>query len=238
MPIFNPGFGDGMRIISGGTTDGSSQALHPGSARRTVRRSIPDFTFSPPGNWIGSVGNGDEQPAEALDADARAYLEKLQAIKEKEREEAARIALIPMKITITEENRDGGIVYNVEAKRGESIYNGWRTTNKLDAIRMFASFKKDHAVGITRDAFEERAQGIHRVDLRGNRISARIRSDRPRRIDRRARRPVDDVVGEEGLTININAEELDKQPVTASTSFREEWSEIELDSGFDDEDED
>lgn len=117
----------------------------------------------------------------------------------------------PYKISLlkdTERYEGEGEVYPfvVKLTRGGERVESYGFWSEEDAIDLFNRWREDYKESLVHKTFGRVAEGVFKVNLLGENVDRRL--ERPRnRIDRRAIRPEEDVIAEEGLSLDINPNE-------------------------------
>lgn len=177
-------------------------------ARQRMQFQVPDpFRVGTARNTI-TPGNGVGTPAEQI------------ARQERETQ--------PYKISILRdvERYDGeGEVFPfvVKLTRGGESVESYGYYNEDDAVEQFDRWREDYKESLVHKTFGRVAEGMFKVNLLGENVDRRL--ERPRnRIDRRAIRPEEDVIAEEGLSLDINPNEPEPVADTVAGTARRPFS--------------
>lgn len=173
-----------------------------------------DFQFMP--MTVPAIADGEVMMEVEDDADPelRAEIERARAREAEHRAERERIAALPVTITMTLENtHDQRPFYRVLVKRGEQVIDEYSERREEQALALYNRVVQDYEADVTLRAFSRMENGDRALDLRGEVLVRRQARGRIR-IDRRARRPEEDVVREDDLVLNIPLD-IPEEPVMA-----------------------
>lgn len=142
----------------------------------------------------------------------------------REREEEKKIAALPIKVIMTKEVIDGVTRYRVSVYRGIDVIDDMVETRQERAIQLYEAMLREYE-SAARNNRARYATGKTK-DLRGEIVARNLQlRSRIGRIDRRGRRPEDDIITEDGLTIDIKVD--DDVPAarekTLTDTLREVW---------------
>lgn len=137
---------------------------------------------------------------------------------QKERAERERLEAIPHRVVMEKVEANGVITYNICVYREKTLMERHGERNKNRALQVYNSMVRDYQNLATNNEWRKNEKYLKPKDLRGQELSRTLRNNvRRNRVDRRARRPEEDVITEDGLVINLNPEELDKKTVSTET---------------------
>ena len=91
-------------------------------------------------------------------------------------------------------------------------------------VARYDQVKSEYEESLTYNDFESVVKGGERLDIRGNRTILALNAHGTRRIDRRAVRPADDVVSEDGLALTVDPDQEDTEPQTPVQEIHDDLS--------------
>lgn len=178
-------------VISNGSTTSNVERF---------RGAIESFEMS-----RAEVGLSQEElaglPPELLEQ----YLQEMTEV-EKQRKLRQKEALMPVTLSIHEIKDNGRTVFSVRAARNGKVFDERHENNRERAMRSLRAMKSDYESNLAVAHYRNTESTTVKLDIRGERVGDVMRSRR-NRVDRRGRRPVDDVVTEEGLVLSIPHEQ-------------------------------
>lgn len=187
---------DTAPIGGGGVGIGSAEAM------RRIIESGWNPQFIQPGSNPEPFFDSPQEAAAWRADEARRHNERA--------EQRLKDAKTPTRVTLVPETANGVTTYFVRLVRGDTVLDEYRERSKERALSLVTDMRINAERSETdrkfRDATYEKKE---QVDARGSRVAQTIQIRRPR-IDRRAKRPADDVVTEDGLLLTINEEHEDE----------------------------
>lgn len=214
------------------------------AARDTLQQLGQDATFriEHANQWqpIGDFNGLLNDPAFAGNAATAAEMIRLQEARNAERvkmeaarEEARKKERMPVTITLEAPSDTRSPYYRVIITQNGAVVDEYSERTLENASRLFEDLKDGYQSRITTRHFDA-AGDTPRRDLRGDRIIPTF-VPRHERVNRRAVRPDEDVVGEAGLIVDIPDQIASQEAPAFINPVREFADELEeelLDAGF------
>lgn len=152
---------------------------------------------------IQQPGDGVAVP---LEQDTRTAAQMVAEQQRLERQrERERQAMLPIVIRVRDEtsSNNGHPYFIIEVRQGDRTLDEYHESNPNRLNESIREIKRSCSARRTEGEFMRGVEGVNQVDVRADRFIGRRDNFRQRNVDRRGRRPEDDVVTEEGLVLDI-----------------------------------